>query len=178
MSERRSGKFESWARYTAGLLMLLVIAVAPCAETEAKAGYADGRNTITVVMDDNYPPYVFRDSDGVLDGYLVDLWDRWERKTGVRVELIATDWQKAQQLMADGQADVIDTMFMTQERQRTLDFTPPYELIPVTIFSHSGLGGITGPDTLRGFAVGVKAGDACISKLRDLGITHLQEFGN
>ncbi|MBK7326026.1 MAG: transporter substrate-binding domain-containing protein [Propionivibrio sp.] len=100
--------------------MLLVVAVAPCAEMESRAGHANGGRTLTVVMDDNYPPYVFRDSSGMLDGYLVDLWKLWESKTGVRVDLVATDWQKAQQLMADGQADVIDTMFMTQERQRTL----------------------------------------------------------
>ena len=178
MSEKRSGRFESWARYTAGLLMLLVVAVAPCAEMESRAGHANGGRTLTVVMDDNYPPYVFRDSSGMLDGYLVDLWKLWESKTGVRVDLVATDWQKAQQLMASGKADVIDTIFQTRERDRTLDFTPPYAQIPVSIYVRAGIGGITGPDALRGFAVGVKAGDACIGMLKDSGIAPLQEFGN
>ena len=82
-------------------------------------------------MDDNYPPYVFRDSNGVLSGYLVDTWKLWESKTGVHVKLIGSDWAKAQQLMYAGQADVIDTMFLTPERENKLDFTPPYADIPV-----------------------------------------------
>lgn len=73
--------------------MLMMIAVAPCVGTELKAGQASGRSTLTVVMDDNYPPYAFRDSSGVLTGYLIDLWKLWESKTGVRVDLVATDWQ-------------------------------------------------------------------------------------
>lgn len=165
-------------KYATRLVLLLVAVALPCSAAEHEASHAVGRSVLTVTMDDNYPPYVFRDSDGVLNGYLVDLWKLWEGKTGVRVNLVATDWQKAQHLMAAGQADVIDTIFRTTEREKKLDFTPPYEQIPVTIFSHAGIGGITGPEALRGFSVGVKAGDACIGKLKDSGITSLQEFGN
>ena len=50
MSEKRSGRFESWARYTAGLLMLLVVEVAPCAEMESRAGHANGGRTLTVCL--------------------------------------------------------------------------------------------------------------------------------
>ncbi|MBL0206799.1 MAG: EAL domain-containing protein [Propionivibrio sp.] len=165
-------------RYVTRLVLLLVAVALPCSATEHEASLAVGRSVLTVTIDDNYPPYVFRDSDGALKGYLVDLWKLWEGKTGVRVDLVATDWQKAQQLMGAGQADVIDTVFRIPERDKTLDFTSPYEQISVTIFSHSGIGGITGPEDLRGFSVGVKAGDACIGKLKDSGLTSLQEFGN
>ena len=30
--------------------------------------------TIHVVTDDNYPPYLFRNSAGLIEGYLVDYW--------------------------------------------------------------------------------------------------------
>jgi len=134
--------------------------------------------TLRVVMDDNYPPYVFRDSSGVLNGYLVDIWKLWEGKTGVRVELLATDWGKAQQLMVAGQADVIDTMFLTPERERKLDFTPPYAEISVPIYAHAGIGGITNLKSLHGFLVGVKEGDACVDKLEAAGIATLQRYHN
>ncbi|MGA7595899.1 MAG: EAL domain-containing protein [Gallionella sp.] len=134
--------------------------------------------TLEVVMDDNYPPYVFRDTNGVLTGYLVDIWKLWESKTGVHVELIATDWEKAQQIMFAGQADVIDTIFSTPERDRKLDYTPPYAEIPVPIYTHKGIGGITDLKTLHGFLVGVKAGDACVEKLEAAGITTLQTYPN
>ena len=38
---------------------------------------------ITVVLDDNYPPYIFRDEKGHLQGILVDEWRLWEEKTGI-----------------------------------------------------------------------------------------------
>ena len=132
--------------------------------------------TLRVTMDDNYPPYVFRDSAGTLNGYLVDMWALWEHKTGVHVEVVATDWDLAKTRMATGQADVIDTIFQTPEREKTLDFTSAYAQIPVAIFNHASIGGITNFDNLRGFVVGVKAGDACIGVLEKAGVANLLPY--
>ncbi len=123
-----------------------------CATAPADPPSAATKNVLTVVTDDNYPPYVFRDSGGVLHGYLIDLWKLWETKTGVGVDLVATDWKIAQQRMASGQAKVIDTIFRTAEREQTLDFTPAYAQIHVSIYSHAGIGGITNATTLQGFS--------------------------
>ena len=46
---------------------------------------------IRVVMDDNYPPYVFKNEDGQLQGILVDQWQQWEKVTGTKAELHAMD---------------------------------------------------------------------------------------
>ena len=97
---------------------------------------------ITVVSDDNYPPYIFRDAHGELRGILPDQWTLWEKKTGVKVILKAMDWAEAQRLMREGLADVIDTMFRTPEREQLFAFTPPYAEIRVPIFHHRELGGI------------------------------------
>jgi len=136
------------------------------------------RQGIRVVMDDNYPPYTFRDSQGRPQGYLVDLWQLWQKKTGIPVKLVSTDWSKAQALMADGQAEVIDTIFRTAEREKLLDFSAPYAQIPVSIFTNAGITGVTSTDDLRGFLVGTKAGDACIEKLEEGGIPNIQSFDN
>jgi diguanylate cyclase (GGDEF)-like protein/PAS domain S-box-containing protein len=133
---------------------------------------------LTVAIDDNYPPYIFRDASGTLTGYLVDVWALWERKTGVPVTLLASDWAQAQKRMQTHQTRVIDTIFQTPERERTLDFTPAYAQIPVTIYTHARIGGITGPDKLQGFLVGVKAGDACVEALHKVGITTLQTYAS
>jgi len=157
------------------LLFAMVPALSAAAE---RVNAEDAHATLKVVMDDNYPPYVFRDSNGALNGYLVDIWKLWEGKTGVHVDLVATDWKNAQQLMADGKADVIDTMFRTPERERHLDFTPSYAEIPASIYTHTRIGGITNFKTLHGFLVGVKAGDTCADKLDAAGITTLQPYNN
>jgi two-component system sensor histidine kinase/response regulator len=85
----------------------LLAGVAAAGEAAAPAAAA----ALTVVIDDNYPPYVFRAADGTLTGYLVDTWKLWEKATGVRVDLLGSDWATAQQRMTDGRAVVIDTAF-------------------------------------------------------------------
>ncbi|WP_291995747.1 EAL domain-containing protein [Candidatus Accumulibacter sp. ACC003] len=159
------------------LLGLVSVLLSVWAGAGARAELA-AATVLTVVTDDNYPPYVFRDGEGRLVGYLVDSWKLWETKTGVRVDLRASDWATALQRMADGQADVIDTLFMTPARARTLDFTPPYAQIPVAIYTHASIGGIVDLNTLRGFLVGAKDGDACIEKLAAAGIPTVQRFAS
>jgi PAS domain S-box/diguanylate cyclase (GGDEF) domain len=160
-------------------VLVLAAGVASGAATggERVSSNADGR-ALTVVTDDNYPPYVFRDGDGALTGYLVDSWRLWEKKTGVRVKLLGSDWATALQRLADGQAEVIDTIFKTAERERRFAFTRPYAQIPVAIYTHAGIGGIVDLATLRGFLVGVKAGDACVDALADAGIHSVQPFSS
>ena len=135
-----------------------------------------GRSPLVVTLDDNYPPYVFRDADGHLKGILPDQWALWEKKTGVKVELQAMEWGKAQQFMREGHADVIDTIFITPERLLLYDFTPAYARIQVPIYAHKTLGGIGDISSLKGFTVGVKAGDAVIGHLNSRGIDTLKEY--
>ncbi len=140
-------------------------------------GTADQQSAPTrlvVATDDNYPPYIFRDTSGALNGYLVDLWALWSKETGVAVDLLASDWASAQAAMKNHHADVIDTVFQTPEREAIYGFTPAYAQIPVSIFSDKKIGGITKPSDLIGFLVGVKAGDACIETLKAAGVDSLQ----
>lgn len=163
-------------RLICALTAVVGLAGAPAGEAADEVGA--GRAVLKVVSDDNYPPYVFRDADGRLTGYLVDTWRLWEKKTGVRVDLLGSDWATARQRMAEGQADVIDTIFRTDEREKTLDFTPPYAPIPVAIYTHASIGGIVDLTTLRGFLIGAKDGDACVDKLASAGISSVQTFSS
>lgn len=142
----------------------------------APAKDAGGPRSLRVLVDDNYPPYAFRDANGQLNGYLVDVWKLWEQKTGVRAELLGSHWNLALQRMAMGQGEVIETIFRTAERTHSLDFSAPYASVPVSIYVHTGIGGIVDVNTLKGFLVGVKAGDACAGRLTDAGLSSLQTY--
>jgi len=131
---------------------------------------------IVVATDDNYPPYVFRDIDGQLKGYLIDAWALWSQKTGIAVDVQASDWILAQQRFGSGEADVLDTVFDTPERQKTMSFSPPYADLPVQIFVHQSIQGIDNTKTLKAFSVGVKAGDACIDRLSESGVVRLDTY--
>ncbi|MFB0935879.1 MAG: EAL domain-containing protein [Propionivibrio sp.] len=133
-------------------------------------------DSIRVVLDDNYPPYIFRDSNGQVQGVLKDLWELWQQRTGVTVDFQPMDWGKARATMESGKADVIDTIFETEERQKIYDFSRPYATIEVPIFFHKSISGITDANSLKGFSVGVKDGDACIDYLAAHGISDLKRY--
>ena len=162
----------SWrrARIIAAAVLGLGIAVA------GPPAHATAPESIRVVVDDNYPPYVFRDAGGELTGILPDLWALWQRKTGTRVELLGMDWGQAQRVFGEGHADVIDTMFRTEERERRYAFTRPYASIEVAIFFHRDLAGITDLGTARGFTIGAKDGDACVDRLTAAGVESIRRF--
>jgi len=131
---------------------------------------------ITVVLDNDYPPYIFRDAQGQYQGILKDSWELWQKKTGVEVKLLPMDWMAAQNQMRAGQADVIDTLFKTSGRQALYDFTAPYVSIEVSIFFHHSLSGIVNTESLKGFVVGVKEGDACIESLASKGVDQFKRY--
>jgi len=134
--------------------------------------------TVKVVMDDNYPPYVFYDASGNLQGILIDQWSLWEEKTGFKAEISAMDWGKALRRMEQGEFEVIDTIFFSERRAALYDFSKPYARIDVSIFFHKNIAGIVNADSVRGFAVAVKAGDAAVDFLKQHGVTQLLEFSS
>ena len=158
------------------MLSALLLLCRPSAAGPSES--SQNRQTITVVSDDNYPPYIFRDVKGNLQGMLIDEWSLWEKRTGIKVDYRGMDWGKARKFMAGGNADVIDTIFFTDERAQQYDFSKPYATLEVPIFFHRNISGITDISSLHGFVIGVKDGDACIDVLRRSGISTLKTYHN
>ena len=159
--------------FISALLLLCCVA----SSSRAQPPRTDARPTsISVVMDDNYPPFIFRDSSGRIQGILKDTWALWEKRTGIAVNLQAMDWAKAQQTMLAGKADVIDTIFVTEPRKLLYDFGAPYVRLDVPIFFHQSIGGIVTADSLKGFTVGVKDGDACVDVLLKNGVEGMKKY--
>src|SRR5258705_2703985 len=94
----------------------------------------DTQGTVRVVMDNNYAPYVFLADEGKLQGILIDQWQAWEKKTGIKAEIQAMDWSEALRRMRAGEFDVIDCIVETAERQDYFDFTPAYNTIEASVY--------------------------------------------
>jgi PAS domain S-box-containing protein len=135
-------------------------------------------SSLRVVMDNNYPPYVFQDEQGELRGILLEQWKLWEARTGVKVEITAVPWGEALERMKSGEFDLIDTIFYTADRGRIFDYTDPYAQINVRIFFHKNISGIANAADLKGFRVAVKKGDANVDYLLQRGITDLVYYDN
>ncbi len=170
MNFRRPDRYHSGLLKAIALIWLSVL-------LPAIAG-ASQPSQLRVITDDNFPPFLYRNDDGTVIGYLVDYWKLWEGKTGVPVILTATRWEDAQKRVLAGEADVIDMLYKTPAREPLYDFTDPYADLPVSVYTHKSISGITGVDTLKGFRIGVQDGDACIEMLAQRGITHHASFAN
>jgi diguanylate cyclase (GGDEF)-like protein/PAS domain S-box-containing protein len=138
--------------------------------------WAGAATPLRVVTTDNFPPYVIRNADGKLEGYTIDIWQLWQQKTGIPVELTATSWARAQQQLLGGQADVIDLLFKTPEREPLYDFSPAYAQIKTAIYADASIPGLHDVASLAGFVVGVEEGDACADVLRRGGVASLRAF--
>lgn len=133
---------------------------------------------ITVISDDNYPPYLFKDDRGNTVGILADYWKLWEQKTGINVTLISTRWEMAQQQLLSGHADVIEMIYRNPERESTYTFSAPYATLPIGIYAHESMTGLISADSLAGFTVGVQKGDGCIFKLKEAGVKSFRVYNS
>jgi len=132
--------------------------------------------TLNVVMDDNYPPYSFRDSQGDLQGITLDQWKLFEQKTGIKVTITGMTWNKAYESMLHGEFDVIDTISYNADRAKIFDYSKAYAAIDVPVFFQNNISGITNVNSLKGFTVAAKKGDNSINVLKEHGVTNIEEY--
>ncbi len=157
------------------LVFLLAMAASACSR-QPNPIIDNEISSIRVVMDDNYPPYAFKNEKGEMQGIAVDQWRLWEERTNVKVEITGMAWEEAVSRMKQGEFDVIDTIFYTEERAQIYAFTPPYADINVRIFFPSGVSGIGNISSLQGFRVAVKTGDANAEYLMQNGVHDLRYY--
>ena len=78
---------------------------------------------------------------------------------GIKAEIHVMDWGEALRRMRAGEFDVIDCIVETAERRNDFDFTPAYTTIEASIYFRNDISGIRDVASLKGFPLGVKAGD-------------------
>ena len=128
-------------------------------------GEVPPRTSITVVLDDNFPPYALRDGSGAPAGAGAGSLARLAgNRTGVTVRLLGMDGAQAETAMRAGTADVIDTIAPSAERERRYVFSAPYVRLDTMLFFQRDLSGIVDAASSRGFVVGVKEDDACVAR--------------
>ena len=154
------------------------VAASAAASATVPAASTPTPRVLHVVGSDNYPPYLFRDEDGHPTGLVADEWALWEKKTGVHVDLQPVTWSDAMQRLASGDADVIDTIFWSSDRARTMDFTAPSADVREPIYAEAGVKGLVDLHSLKGFHVAALSGDVCIDRLHAGGITLIDTYPN
>src|SRR5262245_6954893 len=131
---------------------------------------------IVVVTDENYPPYLFRDAAGRLQGIIKDKWELWSSRTGIPVAVEGMPWAKAQASIQDRSADVIEMLTYTEARARLYEFSSASSTVEARVYYHSSVSGIQDTSSMRGFTIGAKEGSACASWLSQRGVQAFRLF--
>jgi ABC-type amino acid transport substrate-binding protein len=107
-----------------------------------------------------YAPFSFKDQDGKLVGFDVDLLDALAKKCGFTYKITPTEYDNLFMSISNGEYDIgMGQVCITDERKKKMDFTEPY--------AHAGLqfivkkdSGITSIDQLKGKKIAVEKGTA------------------
>jgi len=118
-------------------------------------------------IDPHRAPVEFLDEAGNPQGISVVYLQRLEKLLGLRIEWVqGLAWTEAKQRLADGGLDVLPTMAVTPDRQRSIHFTEPYLSFPVVIFSAADVAYLGDPRALAGKTVAIVQGEAIQDWLR------------
>jgi ABC-type amino acid transport substrate-binding protein len=117
------------------------------------------RGSVIVSTDANYAPQSSVNKDtGELEGFDIDVAKAMGEALGLEIEFKTVQWETVIPGLQTGKWDVsIGSMTITEEREKTVDFTEPYYYTSGQVFVEKGGPQITGVEDLAGKAVGVGA---------------------
>jgi len=81
---------------------------------------------IVIAGDHNYPPFEYLDEQGRPAGFTVELTRAIARQMDMEVRIRLGPWTKVLEGLKRGDIDAIQGIFYSPQRDRTMDFSPPY----------------------------------------------------
>lgn len=114
---------------TIGLAMMTAtVFLTGCGGDKAQKGNpTEMPKKIVIGLDDNFPPMGFKDKDGQLVGFDIDLAKETAKRLGVEVEFKAIEWASKEAELGSNRVDALwNGLSITEERKKNIDFSEPY----------------------------------------------------
>ena len=122
-------------------------------------GPATAADELRVGVEGAYPPFSWKEADGSLKGFDIDVAHAICEKMGRECTLVEQDWDgMIPALLARKYDAIIASMSITAERKKRVDFTAKYYNTPAMFVIAEGAGLDITPAGLAGKAVGVQRG--------------------
>lgn len=160
-----------WKKLAAAGLIAAAAAglLAGCGSTGQKAvSSSEAPQKIVVGLDDSFPPMGFKDENGNLTGFDIDLARAVAKEAGIQVEFKPIDWNSKEAELSAGRIDCLwNGLTITDERKQKIDFSNPYmnnDQIIVTL-KDSAVGS---QEDLSGKTVGTQEGSSSVDALNRL----------
>lgn len=116
-------------------------------------------SAIVVATDATWPPMEYVDANKEIVGFDIDLLTLAAEEGGFEVKFQNTAWDGIFAGLANGDYDaVISSVTITDERQKTMDFSVPYINAGQVLIVQSSTSGVTEIADLKGKSVGAQIG--------------------
>ena len=92
------------------------------------------RETLTVAIHNELPPFTFINAEGEPAGMFVDLWRLWAQKIDQAIQFRPTSWKDTLSSLRKGDADIHAGLFPNEEREQWLDFSQPFYEVEAKVF--------------------------------------------
>ena len=111
------------------LLLLMIFIVSGCVgdSSSNNINSPNYKGTLVIGLDDEYAPFGFRDKNGELIGFDIDLANEAAKRMGVKIEFKPIDWNNKENELDAGNIDIIwNGLDITPEREKRILYTKPY----------------------------------------------------
>lgn len=97
------------------------------ASAAASAAGGNG-NKIVIGLDDNFPPFGFKDKDGNLTGFDIDMAKEAAKRMNAQIEFKTIDWSAKEAELKSHKIDAIwSALSILPEREKQMLFSRPYQ---------------------------------------------------
>lgn len=132
-------------------------------------------NGLVVCAVDGMLPY--SSSDAKIQGFEVEIANAVAAELGAKAKHEWVSWDGLIPALTSGRCDaIIDGLFITEERQKVVDFSIPYYGSGETILVNKDNDSIKGLDDMKGKKTGVLAGSVTVASLEGKGIGPLAVY--
>lgn len=143
-------------------LLLLIFFVTGCGggQDSKNVNSSKFNGTLVIGLDDEYAPFGFRDKDGELVGFDIDLAKEAAKRMGVKFEFKPINWNNKENELDSGNIDIIwNGLDITPEREERILYTKPYmDNRQILLAKKSNDFNLRAEQDLAGKIVGTQAG--------------------
>ena len=124
---------------------------------------AAGGHGLRVGVEGAYPPFSWKEADGSLKGFDIDLAMEVCKRMNRECVLVAQEWDgMIPALLAKKFDTIIASMSITEERKKKIDFTVKYYNTPAKLVAKKGAGFDGTAAGLKGKRLGVQRATTCL----------------
>lgn len=122
-------------------------------------GVAHAQDSYRIATEGTYPPWSYKDAQGTLQGWDVDIARALCEKMKARCEIVAQDWDGMLPGLLSRKFDlIVASMAITEQRRQRVAFSTKYKDTVSRFVARKGTPNEVSPQALKGKTIGVQRG--------------------